>query len=43
MGKQMVAEDASGMKHIDTQRLPLLNTAALHDVDQRLRKLEGKR
>jgi hypothetical protein len=43
MGKQMVSEGPNGMKQIDTARLPLLNTAALHDIDSRLRKLEGGR
>jgi hypothetical protein len=43
MGAGVVNEGPDGMKQIDTARLPLINTAALHDVDRRLRKLEGKR
>lgn len=43
MGAEAVSEAPDGTKQVDMTRLPLINTAALHDVDRRLRKLEGKR
>jgi hypothetical protein len=41
-GAKVVEEDpATGMKQVDAGRLTMLNTAALSDLERRLRRLEG--
>jgi hypothetical protein len=42
-GASVVSEDpATGMKQVDPDRLTMLNTAALSDLERRLRKLEAR-
>lgn len=42
-GAQVIQEGADGMKRVDPERLAMVNTAALHSLEQRLARLEGKR
>jgi hypothetical protein len=42
-GATVVSEDEEGLKHVDPERLTMLNSAAIHDLLARLDKLEGGR
>lgn len=42
-GKSVVKPGADGMKRVDTSRLTLLQSAALHDIVKRLDKMEKRR
>lgn len=41
-GASMVQEDERGLKHVDTERLTMANSAALNEILARLNKMEGR-
>lgn len=41
-GAAVVEEDEEGLKHVDANRLTMLNSAAIHDILARLDKAEGR-
>lgn len=43
VGRTVVGEDESGMKHVDADRLTMVNSAAIHELLTRLDKLEGRK
>lgn len=43
LGAQAVQPDAGGVKQVDWGKLVMVHAAALHDMEQRMQRLEGKK